>query len=112
MNTVNASTGFSGFQLRLGRSPRVIPPLAGNDLEGLGDGELSAAQVIETLRIDTMEAQDSLIKAKVSQAHHINKHRAPDPAFDVGDKVWLSTKNRRRDFLQKKKDRVAKESAP
>jgi hypothetical protein len=25
MNTVNASTGFSGFQLHLGRSPRVIP---------------------------------------------------------------------------------------
>jgi hypothetical protein len=27
MNTVNVSTGFSGFQLRMGRSPRVIPPL-------------------------------------------------------------------------------------
>ena len=27
MNTVNASTGFSPFQLRMGQSPRLIPPL-------------------------------------------------------------------------------------
>jgi hypothetical protein len=27
MNTINASTGFSPFQLRMGRLPRVIPPL-------------------------------------------------------------------------------------
>ena len=27
MNTVNRSTGFSPFQLRFGRSPRVLPPI-------------------------------------------------------------------------------------
>jgi hypothetical protein len=27
MNTVNASTGFLPFQLCLGRSPRIIPPI-------------------------------------------------------------------------------------
>jgi hypothetical protein len=27
MNTVNTSTGFSPFQLKTGRSPRIIPPL-------------------------------------------------------------------------------------
>jgi hypothetical protein len=27
MNTVNASTGFTGFQLKTGKSPRLIPPL-------------------------------------------------------------------------------------
>jgi hypothetical protein len=27
MNTVNKSTGFTPFQLRMGRSPRIIPPL-------------------------------------------------------------------------------------
>ena len=26
MNTINASTNYSGFQLRLGRSPQIIPP--------------------------------------------------------------------------------------
>jgi hypothetical protein len=32
MNSVNASTGFSNFQIRLGRSPRLIPPLVPNTL--------------------------------------------------------------------------------
>jgi hypothetical protein len=27
MNTVNTSTGFSGFQLRMGHSPHLLPPL-------------------------------------------------------------------------------------
>jgi hypothetical protein len=27
MNTVNSSTGFTPFQLRLDRNPRIIPPL-------------------------------------------------------------------------------------
>ncbi|EEB88909.1 hypothetical protein MPER_13063 [Moniliophthora perniciosa FA553] len=107
MNTVNASTGFSGFQLRLGRSPRVIPPLVEDNTLRPRE-ERSAAEVIELLRIDTMEAQDSLVQAKVNQAHQMNKHRSPDHCFTEGDKVWLSTKNRRRDYLQKKKDRVAK----
>ena len=32
MNTVNASTGFSGFQLHLGRSLRLIPPMVPTNL--------------------------------------------------------------------------------
>lgn len=27
MNSLNASSGLSGFQLRMGRSPRVMPPI-------------------------------------------------------------------------------------
>jgi hypothetical protein len=32
MNTVNASTGISGFEMKMGRSPRVIPPLVPSEL--------------------------------------------------------------------------------
>ena len=32
MNSVNASTGFSNFQIRMGRSPHLIPPLVPNSL--------------------------------------------------------------------------------
>jgi Integrase zinc binding domain len=32
MNTINVSTGFSPFQLRMGQSPRLIPPLISNDM--------------------------------------------------------------------------------
>ena len=48
MNTVNASTGYSGFELRMGRSPRVIPPLvepaAGGEPE-----EFHVAEVMEQI---------------------------------------------------------------
>jgi len=106
MNTVNASTGFSGFQLRLGRSPRVVPPLHKSpELEG---DAIDAGRVIEQLRVDTMEAQDSLLQSKISQAHQMNKGRAPDFNLKAGDRVWLTTKNRRREYMQKGKGRVAK----
>src|ERR1700683_103710 len=32
MNSVNASTGFSNFQLHLGRSPHLIPPIVPSEL--------------------------------------------------------------------------------
>uniref|UniRef100_A0A0W0FPM1 Putative reverse transcriptase-RNase H-integrase n=1 Tax=Moniliophthora roreri TaxID=221103 RepID=A0A0W0FPM1_MONRR len=86
MNTTNASTGFSDFQLRLGCCPWVIPPLTDDPLLSLDGDAKSAADVIETLRLDTMEAQDALLHAKVSQAHQINKHCAPDHTFTPGDK--------------------------
>ncbi|KAF9258482.1 hypothetical protein L218DRAFT_838543, partial [Marasmius fiardii PR-910] len=105
MNTVNASTGFSGFQLRLGQSPHVIPPL--HETLTLAE-ERSATDVIEQLRLDTMQAQDALIRAKVSQAHQINKTRAKEFELSPGDKVWLTTKNRRREYLQRNKGHVAK----
>jgi hypothetical protein len=39
MNTVNASTGFSPFQLKTGRSPRLIPPACKcHDCRGLHSG--------------------------------------------------------------------------
>jgi hypothetical protein len=44
MNTINLSTGFSPFQLRMGRSPHVIPPLIAG-LDGVTD--IRATSVIE-----------------------------------------------------------------
>ena len=67
MNTVNGSTGFSPFQLRMGRSPRVIPPLVSP--EPLSDkDDVKAWRVIKDLEVLTMEAQDNLLWAKISQA--------------------------------------------
>lgn len=45
MNTVNASTRFSGFQLRMGRSPRIIPLLVPTQLPDTAEDK-KAAQVI------------------------------------------------------------------
>jgi len=93
MNTVNASTGYSGFELHMGRSPRIIPPLvepiAGSDTE-----EFHVVEVVEQITAAVDEAKDNMLLAKVQQAYHANKHRGDDDVFMVGDRVMLSTLHR------------------
>lgn len=111
MNTVNASTGFSGFQLKLGRSPRVIPPLVPtdlpDDLRGTPEAEI-ALNVADQVEADVAEAKDNLMAAKVAQANSANTSRGKEVVFKVGDLVMLSTFNRRRDYKRKGEKRVAK----
>ena len=72
MNTVNTSTGFSGFQLRMGRSPRLIPPLVPERLEFNDKSEKEAieeaAAVLERLNCDVQEARNKLFVSKTYQA--------------------------------------------
>ncbi|GLB45211.1 putative retrotransposable element tf2 155 kda protein type 1-like [Lyophyllum shimeji] len=107
MNTVNKSTGFSPFQLKTGRSPRVIPPLIAHPPSAEPE-EVAARDIVERLKFDTATAQDNLIQAKIQQASQANKSRLDDFAFRPGDRVRLSTKNRRRAFKQAGQTRVAK----
>jgi hypothetical protein len=109
MNTVNKSTGFSPFQLRLERNPRIIPPLvqSQNSLP-LTSAELSAKTIIDRIQHDVWEAQDNLFKAKISQSQQANKHRNTNFPFEVGQKVRLSTLHRRREYKSKNEKRVVK----
>ncbi|TFK79038.1 hypothetical protein K466DRAFT_473891, partial [Polyporus arcularius HHB13444] len=112
MNTTNASTGFSPFQLRHGASPRVIPPLfaASSDevISSFGpDGE-SANALLQRIETDVLEAQDNLLLAKTHQAAAANAHRNPELPYEVGDKVLCSTFHRRRDYMRRGDHRVAK----
>jgi hypothetical protein len=105
MNTVNSSTGFSPFQLRMGRSPRIIPPLvrSGEEVE-----DIRAEEVIKRLEEDVKEAQDNMLRAKISQALAANISRSDKFPFQVGEKALLSTLNRRREYKSKGQKRVAK----
>ena len=106
MNSVNASTEFSPFQLHIGRAPRTLPPLSGEDT-GEMDG-LGVATFLSRLELDVLEAQDNLTAAKAQQAHAANRHCVLDPKFKVGDKVMLSTMNHRHEYLANGDGHVAK----
>lgn len=104
MNTVNASTGFSPFQLHLGRSPKVILSLTTTATtlvtREFGDAASTARNVLRQLDADTLEAQDNLRLAKMQQALQANKHCSAETPYAVDDLVLLSTFHRRRDYMQ------------
>ncbi len=109
MNTVNTSTGFSGFQLHLGRSPRLIPTLTTSHLPpDLLPTTETALEFLNRITLDTAEAADNLLQAKINQAHHASVNRGPDPHYAVDDLVMLSTTHQRHEYKRKGERRVAK----
>ena len=112
MNTVNKSTGFTPFQLRFGRSPRILPPFVQvpptDNHSSTNNAAETALEVVNHLKFDVMEAQDNLLRAKISQASQVNKTRTLTFPFHVGDRVRLSTRNRRHEFKAAGDKRVAK----
>ena len=106
MNTTNRSTGFTPFQLRFGRSPRILPPLFPNPVKTPADK--LATDLVTRMQSMVFEAQDNLISAKVSQSYQSNKGRSANFPFKTGDRVVLSTLHRRREFRADDPNRVAK----
>jgi hypothetical protein len=107
MSTTNKSTGYSPFHLRFGRTPRILPPLHSPPVDPSVD-HITARQVIENLQTDVADARDNLMLAKISQAHFSNPKRADAPKYAIGDKIMLSTLNRRKDYRNKNHHRAAK----
>jgi hypothetical protein len=78
MNTVNASTGFSSFQLRLGHSPRIIPPLVPSNLPAeirASEEAQNAQKLLEEISHNVAEAKDSMLAAKIRQTLTANAKR-------------------------------------
>jgi hypothetical protein len=102
MNTVNASMGFSGFQLHLGCSPQIMPPIVPQslpvDLQTAGN---TAMTIIDRLTNDVAQARDNLLLTKITQAFHASTTRRPDPMYKKNDLVMLSTVNRRHKYKKK-----------
>jgi hypothetical protein len=106
MNTTNRSTGFTPFQLRFGRSPRILPPLFPSTIQHPADK--LANDLLLRMQSDISEAKDNLLSSKVSQAFQANKSRSLSFPFKIGDKVVLSTLHRQREFKAGDPNRVAK----
>jgi len=109
MNTLNASTGFSNFQLHLGRSLRLIPPIVPTNLpDTVWAAASSAESVIARMNTDVMEAQDNLLQSKIFQEHYANSNRGAEFTYKVSDMVMLSTFRWHREFRKKGDKRSAK----
>jgi hypothetical protein len=110
MNTVNKSTGYSPFQIRMGRSPRILPPLVPDiaRTESKTTEGFRAVELFQQLEENVMDAQDALLAAKINQAYYANDRRAPEVEYKKGDMVLMSTENRRRTYKSKGDGRVAK----
>jgi hypothetical protein len=77
MSSVNASTGFSNFQIRLSHSPHLIPPIVPTMVTDIHSNTTEASHtqdLITTIEMDIAEARDNLIQVKVFQTHYTNQN--------------------------------------
>ena len=107
MNMVNKSTGFTPFQLCLGCSPRIIPPLLPAKPSATV-ADVDTWHVIRQLETDVLEAQDNLLKAKISQYFQANTNCTLKFPFSIGSQVRLSTLHQHKEYTAKGEQRVVK----
>ena len=111
MNLVNASTGFSNFQIQLSRSPQIIPPLVPHTVSpaaSTADETLCTQNLITQLQMDIDKTKDNLLQAKIFQTHYANQNTSPEIPFKIGNHVMLSTLHCHQEFKKKGKKRAAK----
>jgi len=93
----HASTGFSPYQLDLGRIPRtplqLLAPWSQPPYSSI-----ALQDFCTQLQFDIDLARESLLRAQQRQEHYYNLHRQ-DKEFSEGDLVFLSTKNLQRDGM-------------
>ena len=91
MNSVNGLTGYSSFQLLMGRSPRLVPPLLPVTEENQSTEETHATELIEQLKYDVEDAKDHLLEAKCLQVFYTNRDRSPEDSFKIRECMMLLT---------------------
>ena len=105
MNTVNKSTGFSPFQLHLGRSPRLVPPITPATRARTA---VDVVKLMDQIGLDVAEAKDNLLLTKIFQADQANRKRGLEDTYKVDEMVMLSTANRRKEYATPGSGRSAK----
>ncbi|KAG6855667.1 hypothetical protein H0H87_012298, partial [Tephrocybe sp. NHM501043] len=76
MNTANAYTGHSPFQLKSGFSAHCLPAISTSPLHTVLDSK-DAAALFQKYEIDFLDAMDNLTAAKLIQAYHANASQNP-----------------------------------
>jgi hypothetical protein len=87
-SSISESTKHSPFELNYGYIPSMIQELPMHSVSPPGVTEF-AVPALQNL----WDAHDSIIEAYVFQTHYANRCHFEDPPLDVGDLVYLSSKN-------------------
>ncbi|KXN90038.1 hypothetical protein AN958_05043 [Leucoagaricus sp. SymC.cos] len=106
MNTVNSSTGYSGFELKSSFSPHVLPLTKSISKDTPTESQVKEA--INAILDDVEETKDNLLCTKTYQAHYANEVRGEELKLEEGDCVMFDMSNRQREYLGSGKGRVAK----
>jgi hypothetical protein len=107
MNTINASTGYTPFQLHFGKSPRILPPILPDHPDN-NPTSTSAHSLLQSMVPLEMDARDNLLTAKIRQADQHNRHQRTDFLFRAGQHVVLSTAHRRKEYKAEDARRATK----
>lgn len=94
-NSLHASTNLTPFEVDLGWHPATPHTVLRPDARNVAAVE-DFQQEMEALQLT---AQDAILRAQQSQAHHYNQGRTTSP-YKVGDQVLLSTKYVHPPFLR------------
>jgi transposase InsO family protein len=96
-NTVKSSTGYTPFELNLGRHPNPgnVPHSASSEMPAVEDFIKGLAKAQEN-------AQKALVKAADDMKKFADRKRAPTPSFEIGQLVMLSSTNLSTDRPSKK----------
>ena len=88
-SSVSGLTGFAPFKLTYG----YIPQMAQVEHEHAPKVAPGIQSFVHQVRDNLLMALDAIIESCVIQTHHANKRRKASPTLDVGELVYLSTKN-------------------
>ena len=91
--TPSSSTGLTPFEVDIGRKPRTPATMLNPRADNQPNNDWPT--IIKQVR-------DNIVSAQQKQAMYANRKRQPG-IFKVGDWVWLSTQNLKRDIGSKKK---------
>ncbi|OJT03559.1 Transposon Ty3-I Gag-Pol polyprotein, partial [Trametes pubescens] len=86
-SAMSSTTGFAPFELNYGYLPRSMSGIQ-------MDTPFHRVREFAQRALTNLEmAHNAIIDSRVSQAFQANKHCQAEPEFEVGDLVYLSTKN-------------------
>ena len=88
-SSMSGSTGFAPFELTY----RYMPRMAQVKHERAPKVAPGIQSFVHQARDNLSMALDAIIESHMIQTHHTNKQRKASPTLDIGELVYLSTKN-------------------